>query len=425
MTKSRAVRILVVLIAIPIFGAVAAYLWINAIADRRWAEAEERIRQLSAAFPEGDARHVPEHVTQASKDNQIHFVAAIRLAAPKRNRRYEIEAMIADKKTGEAVDAALDEADDFLDRLHQGARRIAVSPSDFPPRWHGDWDYVTLGYMMRCGILRALRQRAERKLFDAAETLLDSLQLARFWAISGKGVNRIYALQSISPTLDELRDLLSSETLSPDDLRRFESELEPLDDALQSPIRDIEPALARWAEALGRTDLKAQGLLEGAPYRWRFLLPARLMKAEAFEFEERKVQRLLASESKPYLELVREARDVDVAGYQSKNPIIRHATIEAEKLGWNEFRCKAEIRLLRAASRYQATGELTNLGDPYGNLLLHAEGSRVKFWSVGDDGHDDGGDAGTQRGWRPPRLIKGMPAPRWPKDIVIEVPRRP
>src|SRR5262245_2790873 len=96
--KSHAVRILVVVLAIPIIGGVVAHLWSNRVADQRWAEASDRMQQLAAAHPEGDARRDPESVTEASKENQIHFVAAIRLAAPRQDRRLEAWELVRAKK---------------------------------------------------------------------------------------------------------------------------------------------------------------------------------------------------------------------------------------------------------------------------------------------------------------------------------------
>src|SRR5262245_47693291 len=160
--RARAFRILAVLVVLPFVAGVGAFVWINRVADQRWAAAQSRIRQLAAAFPEADFRRLPEKSTEASKDNQIHFVAAIRLAAPKGNARGEAAGLVYQRKSGAELDSVLDEAEDFLNRLHQGARRIAASPSEFPSRWHGDWDQLTLTYMMHCCVLRAVRQREQK-----------------------------------------------------------------------------------------------------------------------------------------------------------------------------------------------------------------------------------------------------------------------
>lgn len=395
--------ILTILLIIPLVGAVAVYTWIHHVADRKWAQAEERIRELVRRHPTGDSRQVLSKVTEASKDNQIHFVAAIREAARKRLRHHEASTLVRTRQ--DPIDL-LDDAQEWLDRLHQGARRCAARPADFPPRWQGDWDYVTLTYMMNCSVLRARQQRQNQSPVDAAETLLDSLQLSRFWAASGKGYNRIYALDNAAAGIEELRDILTRETLSSENLLRIDRELQPIDDALQSPLRDLEPALARWAEGLGATDPKTLSAWEWAPYRWKYLLPERLMKAEAFEYSHRHLEQFLALEGRSYLEVSQYCRRLDVEAIQSKNPIIQRHTVFSYELGWVELERKAEIRLLRAAARYPATGELIPIDDPFGGKLLFALAEAdIKFWSLGNDGMDDGGTI--------------------PRDLVIQVERRP
>lgn len=405
--KSRAVRILAAVLGIPLVGIIGAAVWINRVADERWAAAEARILALSAAFPEGDRRAEPEHITEASKENQIHFVAAIRLAAPSRFGKDATEKLVSGRRLGAEADALLNEAAEWMDRLHQGARRIAASPADFPPRWHGDWDFWTLSYMMNCGVLLARQQRKQGMPFDGALTLLDALQLARFAAISGTSVNREFALETLPPTIAELGDLLCSDPLTADQLQLVEHELEPLEAAMKSSLRDLEPRLARWAQGLLTCDLRADGYLNGAPYRWRVLLPGRLMKAEAFEFAERKARLLLALEGRPYAEMLAQRDLLMQEGMESLNPIIRRVIIEGERYDWREEPArKAQLRLLRAATHYRASGEVLNLEDPLGSTLHHASsGTRMRIWSNGEDGADDGGS--------------------FTKDLLLEIPRRP
>ena len=76
--------------------------------------------------------------------------------------------------------------------------------------------------------------------------------------------------------------------------------------------------------------------------------------------------------------------------------------------------------MLRTAVRYRATGEILELEDPFGTRLRHSEkDGRLKIWSIGADGVDNGGDNG---GW-----LKWTKPPNRPasdvKDIVLEVPR--
>jgi hypothetical protein len=232
------------------------------------------------------------------------------------------------------------------------------------------------------------------------------------------GNNRIDALHSLDQPLDDLRDILAREPLSRDQLLRMDRELEPLEAALRSPTSYLEPALTRWAEELEALDLD----LSRAPYRWRYLLPDHLMKADAFEFYDRQVRRLLEAERKSYVEMARDLNQMDQQLKESKNPILRSEPPVVRQLEWVGLERMAEFRLLRAAARYRASGEILKLKDPYGGDLLHSKnGNRMKFWSVDGDGRDDGGDAGSEGRWTWHIPVPGAPAPRPPKDLVIEV----
>jgi hypothetical protein len=71
---------------------------------------------------------------------------------------------------------------------------------------------------------------------------------------------------------------------------------------------------------------------------------------------------------------------------------------------------RAQLRLLRTAAQYRATGRLPDLDDPFGVRLLSSEqGGKVKVWSVGRDQVDDGG--------------KGEWKPNAGPDIVLEFDR--
>jgi hypothetical protein len=410
--RRRVSLLLAALLGLPALGAAAVFFWIHRMADERWAAAEERIRQLSAAFPEAGVRRAPETVSEAAKENQIHFVAAIRLAFPLRNRNDDAWNLVAAKKRGEAVTGLLEETQEFLDRVHEGSRRIVASPADVPPRWHGEWDPVTLQFMLHCGVLRARRQRETKTPFEGAQTLLDALQLARFWAISGPDSSRSQAIASISEVVDDLRDLILSESLTSEEFLQVERELELLDSFLELPLGDLEPTLARWGENLLNYDLREAGLMDSASLGWKYFLPQRLMKAAAFEFADRQVRQLLAAEGKGYPEVLRVGERAGIESEESGNPLVPRVGNLLNSLGWVEADRKTQLRLCRAAAHYRATGTLLDLADPFGDRLLHRPtATTMKFWSRGDDGNDDGGDGGG--------------SDHDARDIVIDVPRRP
>jgi hypothetical protein len=417
----RALKILGVVFVALAVSAAGAWLWIRHAADRKWAAAQERIRAIAAAHPPVVP---PLPSTAASKNLQIQFVAAIRaivrrigpVATDPYKREQEAWKFVKSRQGGEAVEVLLEDALESLDLLHAGGRKCAATPSEFPPGWRGEWDAPTLQFLLHCGVLRSRQARGAMKPFEAAETLLDSLQLVRFWAASGRGESRIDALYSLDGTLEELREILSRESLSAAQLQALERELEPLDQAILSPVRYLEPGLARWAETLNEWD---ERVLNNEAYRWR-ILPRPLMKAQAFEAAEGYVRQLTSAPT--FLDLARHAQQMGKFLQDTKNPILASGLPFIGSLHWIPLERMAEIRLLRMAARYRATGEILKLADPYGGDLLHRRTEhRMRFWSVDGNGRDDGGDAGSSGrwDWRLWAASQGQPVPA--QDIVLEV----
>src|SRR6185295_11429905 len=84
MKSRRAVKVLILLLALPLLGAIVVAVWINKVADRRWAAAQDRIRELSAAFPPPKPRPAEATSSESAKDIQANFVSAIRRAVQRR-----------------------------------------------------------------------------------------------------------------------------------------------------------------------------------------------------------------------------------------------------------------------------------------------------------------------------------------------------
>src|SRR6185503_10842813 len=99
----------------------------------------------------------------------------------------------------------------------------------------------------------------------------------------------------------ELRRLLARESLSREQLAAMERELEPLEAALRSPTEVVESLLAKWGERLLTAD--EETVMEHATFRWRYLLPSSLMKAEAIEFCEAYHRQLRAAQGQSYLDM--------------------------------------------------------------------------------------------------------------------------
>ena len=414
-------RILGALVLLLFLFVGGLWLWINAIADRQWDLADTRMRELSRNGTEN-----PPKLTDIPPVNEVEreFLAALLEAERRYPRLYPAHSLVRWQLNQETADEMLGLAHDFLERLYAGARRCAADPAQVPPPRIVKLDSSFPSGILSCSVLRARRARQVGAPVQAAEAVLDLLQFTRYLSQVRPRRLRFELLNQLNYPLEELRDVLATAELTPAELAQIDRELEMVDQAMIWPLHDLEAQLADWLPYL--RGFSRSNLQDGALYRWRFLLPERLMKAEAFLWSDLHVRRVLECERKPYSRLVAEFQQIERDTAESKNPIIRDLTLFSEEFGGIGFRRQAELRVLRIAAHYRATGELLTVDDPYGTVLLHGETpTGMKFWSVGRDGLDDGGDRGTTGLWTPSTPVPGRAAPRLPKDIVIDVPRRP
>jgi len=165
---------------------------------------------------------------------------------------------------------------------------------------------------------------------------------------------------------------------------------------LRSPTEVVESLLAKWGERLLTAD--EETVMEHATFRWRYLLPSSLMKAEAIEFCEAYHRQLRAAQGQSYLDMNLVYEHMLERRRESSNPLLLPEYALPLIFEWNEFGEMADLRILRIAARYRATGEVLPLKDPYGDAYRQTRTeTRMKFWSVGLDGKDDGGDPDKDR----------------------------
>lgn len=414
----RATRILLLFLGALLAAVAGVPVWIKLAADRRWTAAEARIHELCARYPAEVPRPPTRWSSETAKEINTYFVGATREAVRQKHRAGEVTRLLYLSKPGAAADEVLDGAADFLGRIHDGARRSIASPSEFPPGWPGEWDQATLEFVRSVVVLRSRRRRELGQTTQAAVAMLDALPLVRFWSESGKPSNREYAMSALVIVHRELASLLATEPLPPEVLRQIEDETAAVERWFPSPFRDCPVRLARWSEYLLTLDPRAEEWMKGADWRWRYLLPGRLMKVEAFELNEMHCRTLVDGEGKRYLDLRRADSDMFGRIAAARNPILKDPLFAGES-GWWTLQRLAELRLLRAAAHYRATGEVLRLADPFGDNLRHSsvEG-RMRFWSVWTDGQDDGGREGPFGAWRL-SLMDDEPC-----DVAIEVERR-
>jgi hypothetical protein len=122
------------------------------------------------------------------------------------------------------------------------------------------------------------------------------------------------------------------------------------------------------------------------------------------------LQRLAAADARSWDDAARITREVDAERAASTNGIPRIAGRWLSGDGFYSMLAsfrerRAQLRLLRVAAHFRATGDLLESEDPFGGMLIHnVKEGRLKVWSRGRDAVDDGGSGAG-------------------KDIVLEVTR--
>jgi hypothetical protein len=265
-------------------------------------------------------------------------------------------------------------------------------------------------------VCRARLLLEEGKNHAAVELMLDLCQFGCDLGRDGSLFAELYGTAAISLAMNELKDLLCGDKLSPADLQEIDRELEILDASF--PRHGY--ALLGELEILGDILLREQFFSFYAnvnrPPRtidllsWRYAYSSRLMQVAAFDQEDGWMMRAKDTDLGSWVEEQRVWAEIEAEARGTPNFVVVyfHSTGHGP---WRSRREKlAHLRLLRTAAHYHVTGDILELEDPFGTKLRHSEAfDTLKLWSVGKNGTDDGGKGD----W------KGSD----PDDIVLELSR--
>lgn len=270
----------------------------------------------------------------------------------------------------EVLDAILRRHRGTLQHLRDGARR---AEGQFPFDW-------TLGYSAdapslepanRLAIL--VRQQARRSAqqgrgLEAAQLLLDLAQFARDHAENSFLIAVCIGTCIWEVVYEELRRLLMDRQLAGSDAARIEAELE----ILERSWPPIGPAFLNERLALGYGyEFSDDPLLfpveKDRWSRWRAIVsPPRWKLEEALDTIDRAVQRAASASELPWPEaeasleqLTREMDSSDNQYVQNFCPPMRNVVAMVRGI-------VAQIRVLRVAARFAATGEVLDLENPFG-----------------------------------------------------------
>ncbi|SRR5579859_554137 len=377
-------------IALLLAWSIAA-LAVHYVAERRWAAMKADWQALLQEVRSRGQSRPPLHgeaIDGNAWDDYATALAEVRSL-------YDLESQAAPRYLKEApqsnrklVERVLARHPSMIESVRRAALRRQANLSL-------DWKEGALALPSRHGsatvaplaVCRARFFAEEGRFADAAELLSETCRFAA----------DVDHVEDLELPLEELREMLRSRTLQGDDLSRLDRELELLD--REYPRRGHRAALelvALGAQFLrtGRSiTVQLVGLrADPEDALWRYGFSAHLMKAEAFATIAAAVKQLQEADERPWAESRNLLRKLSAELASHPNPIIQTAPEEVLASDILHRGHRAQLRLLRLAAHFQATGEVLDLDDPFGGKLnRNLANDTLKAWSVGPEGMDHGG----------------------------------
>ena len=400
--------------------AVALKLWIGHVETRRWEDLRSRLADLAHEVRARDGTRPALRGSPTPGNAWDDYQPALLKLRPPDWQAVEDFISRSPKADRAKIEAWVISNAWALDALRRGVDR-SIGRRDI------EWEAVPptmipgypLGALARC---RARLQLEAGQPQEAAERLLEVAQFAGDAVRNGTVLDGILGAAILAFALDDLKELVLPKLLSKEDLLEIARGLERVDRGYpREADLYVNDALVTGFCLFNSGDLKTFNEKFGVAHpkisAWRYGFSERIMMAEAFDADLKLARRLSEKADGPWVEAAKVRQEVSDEQDAITNPLFTltkliftdSSSLTSHRRSVLRER-RAQLRLLRAAAHYRATGDLLLLEDPYGDRLLSSKtGDRVKLWSVGGDGKDDGGDGGWTRD-------KG-------KDIVLEVDR--
>jgi hypothetical protein len=406
-------KILGILLLATVGCVVGLWLWVRSAIDRGWSDFEKKVHALHA---EARARSGLRPLLRGEPHPGSAWEA------------YD-EAIQATRGVKE-VRALEDSLDGFpwSDPATVQAQLKLYAPALIPLRRgtqrsdgqrYRDWQHAETpkptGPLVYLALCQAESLAAAGKVREAAELALDVVQFCCDAGRNGSHEDTADADGQRRIALSVLKDLILSRAMSGTELSEVERELQALEQSLprlREPL--VNSAMDQGFMFLDVGSKKSLLNSGDGKVSWRYLFSEQVLIAAAFESVLECMRSLAAADEKPWVES-REIQKSALAELASTpNPLLKRYSGWVPAVSESLLRARreqqAQIRLLRSAAHYRAQGEILELEDPFAGKLLHrSAGTRLRLWSVGKDGIDDGGSGEWD-------AYKG-------KDIVLEVER--
>jgi hypothetical protein len=424
-------KILTLLVVVALLICLVFGFWIHSSIESRWSAMDKRVGELISEARSRDARRPILEGTSIPGNAWDDYAGAVTncrkvltsvprgmaIVAELRNRIPQAMNSPSDRVKASAL---LDSLHSDFDRLRKGSHRSEcqfpydwdhldlVIPLDSPVGSHAEW-------LANAAALEARRLVETGHMRDAVELLLATAQFGRDLRHNGLVISELIGRAICWIALDEMRDMILSGKLDHEGLLGVDRGLEVLD----RNFTQSGSSLRNQALAIGKMFLRGelfkakQVFADPDPVTiqasWRQAYSAKLLQADAFFRLEDWSRRLADVGQRSYAE---ERRVLDeITAESASNRLAMFFNGAPGNLSAARRSCLAQLRLVRAAARYRATGEVLQLDDPFASTLQHSLiGGRLKVWSVGKDRVDDRG-------------VGGWGQSNQGKDIVLEVER--
>jgi hypothetical protein len=397
-------KIFLTVFAVLLFSLGGAGLWFRSAGERRW---EEMKTQVVAILREELARPVERPVLrgEATEGNAWDdYEKAFGGVLPLQGKEMEVlQKVVYRDPTADpaAVEQLLPVCALILKHLTCGAGRARAeyhyrSPQGEPLKTFYTY-YPSQITMLAICQARFLADHGKGR--EAANLLLDVGQFSRDLGFIGPYDCRWIPSGILDLSLDEIRALVQSGTLTRDDLLAVGRELEVLDgsfrvigpleplDVMELAFEFIEAEDLSWAIRINSRNRNFPGV---QPWEgWKYGFSNRLMVASAIEEAMGYANAAYQARSLPWSEFSRIWDELNKQMAGSRNPVVREFVTRYTWVDVLARQVRARLRLLRVAVQFQATGEILDLEDPFGARLLHqANGTHLKVWSLGKEGVD-------------------------------------
>lgn len=386
-------RLFAGLLAALVLGGAGFWVWVKAVESGGWTRMEQRTREL---MEQADRRKSARPVIRGAPipgNAWDDYGAAVSGLGPGTAWSVSCPPMGGPPPGWMLEDAArkVEAAAPALDRWRLGLRRMEAR--------YPKWNEPSCRWNEFLGLVEWKARLLETD--RPGESLDWCLALVEFNLDLMRDTNARLARVGYAPVRDSMnriRRLASEGRLSTPELTGTVASLERMDEHFPGMMASLQNTLAKsgrmllgWDSYVPWSLSVSRSGLEGYTAGWRHAFSTRLQKCSAFAALEALVAEHEGVEPAPWTES-RARMFLLHERFQVADPMAHDFAWSF--VGMDQYRRTelAKVRLLRVGLAWKAGLEVPQLLDPFGDRLgILVEAGRIKVWSRGVDGIDNGG----------------------------------